>query len=411
MPRPPLNISRAGEIPIRDQVFLITLRCSGVRAAEVDVTITIEVTLNRATKNITELVFKRRKVCLLGENELNMNEQMADPIPIGSMADPPDSLIILIVGVIGASFLVALLVSLAFCARERKKRPPHLSQAIRSSSFQPLQTNSSSEVITLVKGKVTSDVLEDLYQKITQVSVERCRVRLSSLIQEGTFGRIYRGTYNDNKDVLVKTVMHANQLQIQLLLQESMILQNVSHPGILSVMGVSTEDSKAPIILYCGDNSTKNLKMLLLEPVARTLTTIQIVRIAFELSAAITHLHKCGIVHKDIAARNCVVDDQMNAKLSDNALSRDLFSQDYCCLGDRENRPIKWMSLEAFRSQFSEASDAWSFGVLIWELFTLAKQPYQDVSYLQDCHFYFCFILIYILLFYIRLTPLKWKVI
>lgn len=68
-------------------------------------------------------------------------------------------------------------------------------------------------------------------------------------------------------------------------------------------------------------------------------------------------------------------------KLTDNSLSRDLFPQDYHCLGDRENRPIKWMSIETLtKKQFSEASDAWAFGVLIWELCTLARQPYIDVS-------------------------------
>ena len=62
-------------------------------------------------------------------------------------------------------------------------------------------------------------------------------------------------------------------------------------------------------------------------------------------------------------------------------MSRDLFPQDYNCLGDRENRPIKWQSLEALgKKQFSESSDAWAFGVLMWELCTLARQPYVDVS-------------------------------
>lgn len=75
------------------------------------------------------------------------------------------------------------------------------------------------------------------------------------------------------------------------------------------------------------------------------------------------------------------IDDQLCVKLSDNSLSRDLFPQDYNCLGDRENRPIKWQSLEALgKKQFSEASDAWAFGVLMWELCTLARQPYVDVS-------------------------------
>lgn len=45
-------------------------------------------------------------------------------------------------------------------------------------------------------------------------------------------------------------------------------------------------------------------------------------------------------------------------KLADSALSRDLFPSDYHCLGDNENRPIKWMPMEAIaHKKYSKASD------------------------------------------------------
>lgn len=76
------------------------------------------------------------------------------------------------------------------------------------------------------------------------------------------------------------------------------------------------------------------------------------------------------------------IDDQLRVKLADNSLSRDLFPGDYYCLGDSENRPIKWLALEAIQyKQFSEASDTWAFGVLMWELCTLARQPYAEVGF------------------------------
>lgn len=65
LPRPTLNISRSGNIPTEIETFSIDMQCSGLRMAEVDVTITIEVTLNRASNNVTELVFRRKKICLL----------------------------------------------------------------------------------------------------------------------------------------------------------------------------------------------------------------------------------------------------------------------------------------------------------------------------------------------------------
>ncbi|OBS68775.1 hypothetical protein A6R68_02689, partial [Neotoma lepida] len=65
------------------------------------------------------------------------------------------------------------------------------------------------------------------------------------------------------------------------------------------------------------------------------------------------------------------IDDTLQVKITDNALSRDLFPMDYHCLGDNENRP-------------------WAFGVTLWELMTLGQTPYVDIdpfemaAYLKD---------------------------
>ena len=56
------------------------------------------------------------------------------------------------------------------------------------------------------------------------------------------------------------------------------------------------------------------------------------------------------------------IDDDLNVKVTDCALSRDLFPQDYCCLGDNENRPVKWMAVESLEKlRFTVASDVVSF--------------------------------------------------
>lgn len=56
---------------------------------------------------------------------------------------------------------------------------------------------------------------------------------------------------------------------------------------------------------------------------------------------------------------SCSIDDDFNVKVTDCALSRDLFPQDYCCLGDNENRPVKWMAVESLEhGRYTVASDA-----------------------------------------------------
>lgn len=312
-----MNISRTGEIPTDIETFSIALKCIGKEPAEVEFTIAIEVTLNRATNNVTELVFHRKKICFNNETE-EMN--LDDPMLLETVAAPPNGLITLIVGSILALVLVAILISIAYCARGPSKRQPHHSQPIRTSSFQRLQTRdppsgapsivsppSIAPTITTLPRRNTSSEPEELHRRIAELTVQRCRVRLSNLLQEGTFGRVYRGTYNENQEVLVKTVgQHSSQNQVSLLLQEGMSLYGASHKNILTVLGVSIEDHTAPFLLYPAPENMRNLKLFLQEPMARSLTTIQIVMMSSQIALAVGHLHSHGVIHKDIATRNCV---------------------------------------------------------------------------------------------------------
>lgn len=56
------------------------------------------------------------------------------------------------------------------------------------------------------------------------------------------------------------------------------------------------------------------------------------------------------------------VDENFNLKVTDCALSRDIFPTEYHCLGDNENRPVKWLAFESITHKtFSPASDVVSF--------------------------------------------------
>jgi tyrosine-protein kinase len=44
------------------------------------------------------------------------------------------------------------------------------------------------------------------------------------------------------------------------------------------------------------------------------------------------------------------------------------------------SRPLKWFAPESFFGKFSHASDVWSFGITLWELFTKGQTPYGDLS-------------------------------
>ena len=97
-----------------------------------------------------------------------------------------------------------------------------------------------------------------------------------------------------------------------------------------------------------------------------------------------------GIYHGDLAARNILLTESLDAKISDFGLSRRIYAD---VIRDRAldlrngkmqlQLPFKWMPLEVLTRYevVPIKSDVWSFGVTIWEIFSVGRQPYHPGTY------------------------------
>lgn len=93
-----------------------------------------------------------------------------------------------------------------------------------------------------------------------------------------------------------------------------------------------------------------------------------------------SYLESSGFVHRDLACRNVLLSNQSCAKISDFGLSRAVgVESDYYKATQRGKWPVKWYAPESiYYKTFSHASDVWSFGICLWEMFSLGEHPYAD---------------------------------
>uniref|UniRef100_A0A8C3M2C4 Tyrosine-protein kinase RYK n=2 Tax=Neognathae TaxID=8825 RepID=A0A8C3M2C4_CHRPC len=407
MAMPQANISLQGEVPRTLSVFRVELSCTGRLDSEVTILMQLNLTIN-SSKNITVLNFKRRKMCYKKlEPEVksptsDKNSSKAIFDPVNAAPTTSTRVFYISVGVCCAViFLVAII--LAVLHLHSMKR---IELDDRYGIYIGLFGSAGSSgypTLRIEKNDLKSVTLMEAKAKVKDIAISRERITLKDVLQEGTFGRIFHGILIEEKDpskekqVFVKTVKdQASEVQVTMMLTESCKLRGLHHRNLLPITHVCIEEGEKPMVLLPYMN-WGNLKLFLRQCKLveannpQAISQQDLVHMAIQIACGMSYLARREVIHKDLAARNCVIDDALQVKITDNALSRDLFPMDYHCLGDNENRPVRWMALESLvNNEFSSASDVWAFGVTLWELMTLGQTPYVDIdpfemaAYLKD---------------------------
>ncbi|KAL5004286.1 hypothetical protein ScPMuIL_017742 [Solemya velum] len=224
--------------------------------------------------------------------------------------------------------------------------------------------------------------------------VEREKIKVIRELGQGSFGMVYEGIAADmvpgkpEMRVAVKTMNKSSaNVNAATFLKEASIMKEFDCYHVVKLLGVVSQGEPVYVVMEYMENG--DLKSYLRShrpddednPDNTPPPLRQILQMAGEIADGMSYLVDRKYVHRDLAARNCMVAEDCTVKIGDFGMTRDIYENDYYRLGGRGLLPVRWMAPESLKDGvFSSMSDVWSYGVVLWEMATLAAQPYQGLS-------------------------------
>ncbi|XP_047100645.1 tyrosine-protein kinase Fer-like [Schistocerca piceifrons] len=203
-------------------------------------------------------------------------------------------------------------------------------------------------------------------------------VILVEQIGRGNFGDVHRGKLRKTgMEVAVKTCrMTVPEEHRRKFLQEGRILKQYNHPNIVRLIGICVQKQPIMIVmeLVPGGSLLKFLRSH-----EDGLTQRQLLGMCRDTAAGMSYLESHNCIHRDLAARNCLIGQNNIVKISDFGMSRE--EEEYIVSDGMKQIPIKWTAPEALNfGKYTSLCDVWSYGILIWEIFSRGGVPYNGMS-------------------------------
>ncbi|XP_022795042.1 muscle, skeletal receptor tyrosine protein kinase-like [Stylophora pistillata] len=306
---------------------------------------------------------------------------------------PPKSHSATVAGAVGgvvALVIVAVVIS-CICKRRKKK----LSKGFAGVTFTAVSMRDrirAEALRALDESKVMSLFNPDDIKQVPLTSIEYVRDLGSGNFGLVFLGRVYgliEGKPEAELMVAVKTLKEGSSTETKEdFFKEVALMSLLHHTNIVELLAVSTEEEPYGMIFEFMELGDLNQYLRKAGPFFEgdekervTLTQADLISMSLQCAAGMEHLQTLRFVHRDVATRNCLVGTGLIVKISDFGMSRDIYASDYYKVEGQAVLPIRWMPPEALLlGKFTLESDIYSFGVLLWEIYTLALQPYYGYT-------------------------------
>ncbi|XP_028412687.1 hemicentin-1-like isoform X1 [Dendronephthya gigantea] len=384
--------------------------------------------VEKSKKNERSLSIKKtigNFTCVAFNSAGTSSRSFIPTFPAGNKSDGTSHVTLIIILCVVGGILLGILVILCVClfCRRKKEIVNNNSEGVYHSvryTATPAQSTSQSEYTTVDVGaphqkphisfKPRKNLepgpkqfgLKAKYQSLKprakgEWEIPYECVKFDKKLGEGQFGQVWKADIlarKGSRTVAVKMLREGASIKDRkALIDELEFMKTMSpHPNIVGLVGCCTRSETVMIVVeYVPGGNLKDYLLYSrgntndvysnLAPFSATLTSKDLLTFAYQIARGMSYLEQIKCVHRDLAARNILVGDDKTCKIADFGLARDIYAENYYRKTNGGRLPLRWMAYESiFNGITTNQSDAWSFGVVLWEIVTLGGNPYPDLN-------------------------------